>query len=147
MKILEVLTPNRLKGNIGERAAAKFLKKNGYKILERNFVFEQSEIDIIAKKDDVIAYTEVKARTKGCENPREARPASAVTPEKQRKIIKAASAYAATMGRGYRSRFDIIEVYLENTKSGTKAVQIKHLVGTFDINTAYKGYQGTNKER
>ncbi len=147
MNILKILTPNRLTGNIGEREAAKFLKKNGYTILEKNYVFENSEIDIIARKDGVIAYVEVKSQTIGCEDSRKSRPAAAVTPEKQRKIIKAASAYAARYGRGFRSRFDVIEVFLERTKTGAKSVNIKHLVSTFDINTAYSGYHGTNKER
>lgn len=147
MNILKILTPNRLTGNIGEREAAKFLKKSGYKILEKNYVFENSEIDIIARKDKVIAYVEVKAQTVGKEDPKKPRPAAAVTPEKQRKIIKAASAYAARYGRGFRSRFDVIEVFLEKAKKGTVTADIKHLVGTFDINTAYKGYHGANKER
>ena len=47
MKILDILTPNRKKGNIGERAAVRFLRKNGYKILERNYVALGSEIDEI----------------------------------------------------------------------------------------------------
>ena len=147
MNILKILTSNRLTGNIGEREAAKFLKKSGYKILEKNFVFENAEIDIIARKENVIAYVEVKAQTVGHENSKKSRPSAAVTPDKQRKIIKAASAYAARYGRGFRSRFDVIEVFLEKTKKGTAAADIKHLVGTFDINPAYQGYHGANKER
>ena len=49
MKILEVLTRSRIIGNVGERAAAVYLKRKGYKIIERNYVAENNEIDIIAK--------------------------------------------------------------------------------------------------
>ncbi len=136
MKILEILTEKRKTGNIGETAAAKFLKKQRYKILARNFATDDAEIDIIASRDNIIAFIEVKTRTIGHESPKEPRPASAVTPEKQRKIIKAASLYLSRYERGKRSRFDIIEVFLEENEKKPK--EIKHLIGTFDLNTAYK---------
>ncbi|MBO5316703.1 MAG: YraN family protein [Clostridia bacterium] len=135
MKILEILTQKRKTGNIGEAAAAKYLKKQGYRILERNFSTDNAEIDIIAKKDNLIAFVEVKTRTLGHESPREPRPASAVTQEKQRKIIRAASYYLSRNRQIARSRFDIIEVFLEENRKNPK--EIKHLLGTFDLNTAY----------
>lgn len=135
MKILEILTPRRKTGNIGEAAAAKYLKKQGFRILERNFSTDNAEIDIIAKKDNLIAFVEVKTRTLGHENPKEPRPASAVTAEKQRKIIRAASYYLNHNRQNARSRFDIIEVFLEENKKKPK--EIKHLTAAFDLNTAY----------
>jgi putative endonuclease len=135
MNILKVLTPKRRIGNIGEAAAAKFLKKQGYRILEKNYEARGAEIDIIAMRDNIIAFVEVKTRTIGHESPKEPRPASAVTPEKQRKILRAASFYSSKKAEQARLRFDIIEVFLEENK--TKPKQIKHLVGTFNLNTAY----------
>lgn len=139
MKILEIDTLKRRIGNLGERLAAKHLRREGYKILEKNFVADGYEIDIIAIKDNTVAFVEVKARTVGAENPMEPRPASAVTKEKQQKIIKAASYYRRRRHDSCRARFDIIEVYLEKTKTGRKAKEIKHLIGAFDLNTAYAG--------
>ena len=48
-------------GDIGEAAAAKFLKKNGYKVIERNLHISHNELDIVAihKKQRVIAFVEV----------------------------------------------------------------------------------------
>ncbi len=138
MKILEILTQRRITGNIGERCAVKFLKKKGYKILERNYVAAGNEIDIIAAKDGMVVFVEVKARTIGRENPREPRPASAVNAEKQRKIISAASYYKKRSAADKKIRFDIIEVYLEDTKRGKKPNEIKHLIGAFDLNTCRK---------
>ena len=112
MKILEILTPKRLLGNLGEDSAAKFLRKNGYRVLERNYVDEGYEVDIIARRQDILAFVEVKSRTIGHENPREPRPASAVTPEKQRRIIRAAKAYVAHHPTDKKIRFDIVEVFL-----------------------------------
>ncbi len=132
MKILEILTPNRLTGNIGERSAAKYLKKNGYKILERNYVFVDKEVDIIAEKDGIMIFAEVKARTIGHESLKEPRPASAVNYAKQQKIISVARYYKKHKASDKKIRFDIIEVYLEDTKHGKKPKEIKHLIGAFD---------------
>lgn len=137
MKILEIDTFRRRIGNLGERLAARYLRRHGYKILEKNFVADGNEIDIIAKKDNTVAFVEVKTRTVGAENPLEPRPASSVTKEKQQKIIKVASAYRRQYSSDCRARFDIIEVYLEKTKTGRKTKEIKHLIGAFDLNTAY----------
>ena len=138
MKILEILTPKRLLGNLGEASAAKFLRKNGYRILKRNYVDGGYEVDIIARKQDVLAFVEVKSRTIGHENPREPRPASAVTADKQRKILKVASRYKRRYGEGLKMRFDIIEIYFEEGEKKPK--EIKHLIGAFDANTAYRKY-------
>ena len=137
MKILELLTPKRKTGNLGEAAAVKHLKRNRYKILEKNYVSGNHEIDIIARRGDVIAYVEVKARTVSCNNRFEPRPASAVTPAKQRAIISAASYYHKACGEGLKARFDVIEVYLEDTAHGKKVKSTVHLEGTFSKDTAY----------
>ena len=53
---------NKLKGDFGEEKATRYLKKQKYKILKRNFKNSIGEIDIIAKQKDVIVFVEVKAR-------------------------------------------------------------------------------------
>ena len=133
MKILEVLTGRRKIGNIGEKFAARLLKKKGYKILERNYVAFDSEIDIICKNKTTIAFVEVKTRTLGFDNPHERRPASAVTPEKQRKIISAAKCYLGTHERSAHARLDVVEVYLDSNGKPTRAV---HIENSFNRNTA-----------
>lgn len=134
MRILEILTEKRKVGNIGENAAVKFLKKNKFKIIERNYVAVNSEIDIIAENKTTVIFVEVKTRTLGHENRNEARPASSVTPEKQRKIIAAAKYFLGTYFEEKRVRFDIIEVYLDENK---KAQKILHLESAFNYNTAH----------
>ena len=134
MNILKILTVKREIGNIGELAAVKFLRKNGYKILERNYVAAGYEIDIIAENRDYTVFTEVKTRTLGAQSPKEARPASSVTPEKQRKIIATAKYYLAAHASGRRIRFDVVEVYLDQSK---KVHDIVHLKSAFNYNTAH----------
>lgn len=138
MKILELLTKNRIIGNVGENAAARYLRWHGYRILERNFVAEGAEIDIIAKKKHLIAFVEVKTRNIKSLGYKEARPGSSVTPEKQRKILKTASRYVGYKHNGLVKRFDVIEVYLDSSDGKTRIKEIRHLENTFDLNTAYK---------
>ncbi len=52
---------SRAKGNIAEDKAASFLENNGYSVIERNFYSRFGEIDIIATKDDVLHFVEVKS--------------------------------------------------------------------------------------
>ena len=133
MQILKVKTKNRRLGDLGEKFAAKYLKKQGYKILEKNFVAEGCEIDIIAKRKDIVIFVEVKAR-----NYKENEiisPSSAVTPDKQKKIIKAAKCYAAFSARDKILRLDVIEIIF----GGKKPKEINHIENAFNYNTAHRG--------
>lgn len=130
MKILDILTPKRKLGNFGERVAAKHLKKNGYKILEHNYVAHGHEIDIIAKNKDYVVFAEVKTRTVNDENDG-IRPALAVTPDKQRKILSAANFYYRFLDTDKMLRFDVIEVYKYHDK-----IKINHIEGAFNANSA-----------
>lgn len=134
MKILEILTSRRKTGNKGEDLAVKYLRKKRYKILRRNYVGANTEIDIIAENKTTLSFVEVKTRTVGYENPKESRPAAAVTPEKQRKIISAAKYYLGVNPNNKRISLDIIEVYLNKDKSKNKII---HIENAFNINTAY----------
>ncbi len=57
------------KGVIFEKQAAKYLKKQGYKIINTNYHSKFGEVDIIAQKDDCIVFVEVKGRTTNNPNP------------------------------------------------------------------------------
>lgn len=96
------------KGKIGEKYAEKYLKKNGYKILERNMRNEYSEIDIIAESKEYIIFVEVKSRTS--EN--YLSPSASVDFKKQKKIMTAASHYIKVNNIVKQPRFDIAEVFL-----------------------------------
>ncbi len=140
MNILKILTPKRLLGNFGERAACKYLKKHGYKILDRNYVALGHEIDIIAKNKEVTAFIEVKTRSLTGHYFVGTRPSSSVTPEKQRAIIKTAKAYIAKKRTEGKIRLDVIEVLTESKGKKTKAKEIKHLVGAFTADSAKRSY-------
>ncbi|MGN1373636.1 MAG: YraN family protein [Candidatus Coproplasma sp.] len=109
-------------GFFGESKAARFLKKNGYKILSRNFKCKAGEIDIIAQKGDVIAFAEVKTRTTDTFG----EPCEAVDLTRQRRYCNAAEQFLrlnAIPLDDYVLRFDIIEV-----KNG----EINHIENAFE---------------
>jgi putative endonuclease len=94
-------------GEKGESIAARYLKKNGYKILEKNYRTKLGEIDIIAKDRDTIVFVEVKSRRTW----RFGNPKWAVTPKKQRKISMVALYYLKTTDRRRaKARFDVVAV-------------------------------------
>ncbi len=112
-------------GKKGEEIASKYLKKNGYKILEKNFRKPYGEIDIIAQKGENIAFVEVKTR----KNDLYGTPAEFVTAKKQARLKKAAYTYIQQNNLDAEFTFDIIEVYL-NTEGKAK---INHLINAFYV--------------
>lgn len=93
-------------GFSGERKAAKFLKKNGYKILARNFRCPFGEVDIIASSGDIVAFIEVKARSGHSFG----QPNEAVRADRQRRYINCARFYFSGRTMDCVVRFDIIEI-------------------------------------
>lgn len=109
----------------GENFAAKFLKKNGYKIVLQNYNAGFAEIDIIAQKADITAFVEVKQRS----NTDFGLPCEAVGYEKQRKIRRAAERYISKNKIKSTFRFDVIEVY--GSCNGREKPEIKHILNAF----------------
>jgi len=96
-------------GESGEALAVRFLKKDGYKIIEQNYRCKLGEIDIIARDGRVLAFIEVKARRTG----EFGGPKWAVTPKKQRKISMVALEYLKkTKQMQERARFDVVAIRL-----------------------------------
>ena len=145
MNILKVLTPRRRLGNLGESYAAKLLRKNRYRILARNYIGKHGEIDIIAAKRKLLAFVEVKTRSIESQSQCEPRPACAVTPDKQRRLIYVANEYARRTHKsdGVLMRMDIIEIYTEKNKNGQpKIKKAVHIENAFDMNSAYPNLRG-----
>ncbi len=94
------------KGRRAENAAALFLRLKGYQILARRARTGAGEIDLVARKGDVVAFIEVKFR------PDASSAAEAVAPRQQKRIVAAAQAYLARNPRWAEKtlRFDIMLV-------------------------------------
>lgn len=93
----------------GETYAARYLRDNGYEIIAGNYRCRMGEIDIIAEKDGIISFVEVKTRNK---NPM-FEPKEAVDFQKQRKLIAASEMYMLEIKDEIHSQFDVIEVTLD----------------------------------
>ena len=103
------LTPERALARRGEDLAQRFLQKRGYRVVARNYrPYEGSgEIDLIAWHGEVLVFVEVKTRS----GDEAGTPERAVTPEKQRRLIRTASAYTrAAKANPEMIRFDIVAV-------------------------------------
>lgn len=114
-------------GYAGETAVCKFLRKNGYEILKRNYTVRGGEIDIIAKKNDCVAFVEVKTRKLDAFQSGE----EAVTKSKQKRIIKTAKRYFSLLDEPCNGRFDVAVVEM----SGEEIKKIKYYVSAFDAST------------
>ncbi len=97
---------NRILGFAGENRAAEYLKKNGYEILKRNFKCKLGEVDVIAKKDDVVAFIEVKTRSGDSFG----QPNEAVGLNRQNRYKNCARYFFMGREIDCTVRFDVIEV-------------------------------------
>ncbi len=108
----------------GEERAAKYLKKQGYEIVVRNFQSRFGEIDIIAENKEYIVFAEVKARSENSI----AEPKEFVDLRKQRKIIKTAEIFLSENITEKQPRFDVVEVKKEKGR-----YFINHILNAFEV--------------
>ena len=110
-------------GALGEEAAVKALKKQKYKIIERNYRCKMGEIDIIAKDGEYTCFVEVKLR----KNSDFGTPADSIDKRKQGCIIKTAQLYAVE-NKIYDTpmRFDAVLIYADtqNGKLINKRIEV-----------------------
>lgn len=109
-------------GKLGEELAVEFLQKNGYDILETNWLFQKAEIDIIAQKENILAIVEVKTRSTvdfGL-------PQDFVKPKKIQLLVKAVNEYVISNELDVEVRFDIIAIHKEG-----KNYKIEHIDDAF----------------
>lgn len=109
-------------GKIGETLARQYLEQQEYLILETNWRIGKLEADIIAYKDNLIVFVEVKTRT----SEDFGEPEDFVGIQKRRSYIKLANAYVLRNKRTEEARFDIISIVIKGQES-----QIKHLVNAY----------------
>ena len=94
-------------GDRGEALAVGVLRREGFRILERNFRTPAGEVDIVAEEGGTLCFVEVKWRR----GTGAGHPAEAVTPEKQRRLARAAEWYLARRRMRERfCRFDVVAI-------------------------------------
>ena len=116
-------------GKRGEDAAAAYLEEQGWRVMDRNYRYEHAEIDLAcfepAEEGGEIVIVEVKTRTgRGF-----GRPEEAVTPQKQRHVTRATTAYLHERHlENARVRFDVVGVLIEPGREP----QIEHFRDAFE---------------
>jgi putative endonuclease len=99
-------------GGQGEAAADRYLRSHGYTILAHNWRTRAGEIDLVAEREGVLVFVEVKART----SHQFGRPEEAVTPAKRRRLIRTAQAYLQSRGTEDAAwRVDVIALDLDRS--------------------------------
>jgi putative endonuclease len=109
-------------GKKGEDLAVSYLIKHGYKIVARNFRYQKAEVDIIARKEDILAIVEVKTRS----TPEFGNPQDFVKGKQIQNLVKAVDYFVTEHQLEVDVRFDIIGI-IKNS-SGTT---IEHLENAF----------------
>jgi putative endonuclease len=126
------LLPLHLKrGDLGEKAAKKHLRRLGLKFLTANYRSPRGEVDLIFRDRDCLVFIEVKTRS----SEEWTRPAAAVDQEKKRLLSQAALDYLRLLkSPQIKMRFDIVEVLL----SAGAVDQIRHLPNAFSLSKPYR---------
>jgi|YelNatPaOPRAMG01_1025707.scaffolds.fasta_scaffold01508_15 putative endonuclease len=108
-------------GALGENLAEKFLQRNGYEIINRNYRYGHLEIDIIAKKDNVISFVEVKTRKSHSFGNGE----ESVNERKQKHIRKVAEDFIARheIENNIDFRFDVIVIEMSRNTTRIRMIE------------------------
>lgn len=115
-------------GQLGEKIAADFLIKNGYKIVDRNLHVSRNEIDIIAEDSHFLVFVEVKTRSVAYEDSSlYGSPGRAVDYKKRSNVVQAAKTYLMTNYTDKQPRIDVIEVYMKERGENSISPQILHI--------------------
>jgi len=119
------------RGELGERAAKKHLRKFGLKFLTANFCSDRGEIDLVFRDDDCLVFVEVKSRS----SEDWTRPAAAVDARKRRLLSQTALDYLKLLKNPQvKIRFDIVEVLLTDGE----VREVRHLPNTFAMSKPYR---------
>ena len=114
-------------GKAAEKAAAKYLKKLGYKVLEKNYRELSGEIDIIAKEGKCLVFVEVKARSSSDHG----WPEEFVDKQKQSKIVKTALKYLK------KEKLDDSDVRFDVLAIDPGSDEIAHIKSAFESSAEY----------
>ena len=111
-------------GNFGEELACQFLKRQGYKILERNYRIRGGEIDIVARDGEYLAFIEVKTRYSHDYG----LPSESITYFKIKSLLKTALFYIQKINWGDKGyRIDLVTVDFSNDPERPKIELIKNI--------------------
>ncbi|MCZ4695472.1 YraN family protein [Ancylomarina euxinus] len=109
-------------GKLGEDLATKHMMSKGYKILDRNWIYQKKELDIVATDGEFLVIVEVKSRSTDYFE----HPSDAITLPKIKFLCRATQAYVDLKDVEMEVRFDVISVIKRNEK-----YDIEHIEDAF----------------
>ena len=120
-------------GQVGEEIAAQYLGKQGFKVLERNYRRPWGEIDIIALKDEVVRFVEVKAVSRDAmpdfSREMDYRPEELVHPSKLRKVARTAALYMEERKDEREYQIDVVGVIIVGRTRQARCRLFEQVVG------------------
>src|ERR1700710_2626317 len=112
-------------GELGERIAERWLRRQGWRVVQRRFRAGHRDIDLVVERDGTVAFVEGKAR-RGREF---GDPVEAVKWSKQKQLVRSASVWIDRHGRPAESyRFDVVGVLVEGDR-----VRVRHVPNAFSV--------------
>ncbi len=129
---MSILRSKKDVGELGEKRAARYLRRHGYRVVARNLHCGHNELDLVVKNKHYIVFVEVKARS--FDTADEAllhRPALAVDAAKRARTVQAAKDFLRRNHCTLCPRFDVVEVYLDRSHR-YKTLKLHHIEGAFD---------------
>ena len=112
-------------GELGERIAERWLRRQGWRVVQRRYRSGHRDIDLVVERDGTVAFVEVKAR-RGSQF---GDPVEAVNWSKQKQLIRSASSWINQHGRPDECyRFDVVGVLVEGDR-----VRVRHIANAFSL--------------
>jgi putative endonuclease len=112
-------------GELGERIAERWLRHQGWNVVNRRFRNGRRDIDLVVRRDRTVAFVEVKAR-KGSDF---GGPVAAVNWRKQKELAKSAHIWIDRHGQPSEDyRFDVVGVLVDGER-----VRVRHVADAFSI--------------
>ncbi|MCC7003582.1 MAG: YraN family protein [Gemmatimonadaceae bacterium] len=123
--VRRVTQHNQRVGELGERIAERWLTRKGWRVVYRRFRNGHRDIDLVVRRDALVAFVEVKARS----GARFGDPVEAVHYRKQRELARSARVWIDRHGRAEESyRFDVVGVLIAGER-----VLVKHVEDAFRV--------------
>ncbi len=112
-------------GRWAEDLAAAYLESRGYRVLARNLRTPEGELDIVARKGEVLALVEVRARRGGAAGSA----AESIGPRKRQRLLRAAAAYLQEADPTLQPRLDVLLVELSPRG---RLLRLEHIEGAVE---------------
>jgi putative endonuclease len=112
-------------GELGERIAERWLRRQGWRVVQRRYRSGHRDIDLVVEREGTVAFVEVKAR-RGSEF---GDPVEAVNWSKQKQLIRSASTWIDRHGKPSEFyRFDVVGILVQGDR-----VRVRHIANAFSL--------------